>query len=121
MEVLDRHDVEVAIAVDVAHHMALQAFGVVSTDVMPPKVSGTVVLQPVEGIVSEGVGARQVHVAVAIQVRGSHAEGIGVAVEDQVLGKSGRLSRQGRAETQRGQDKAEQNRSGAGRRSRTFH
>ena len=89
--------VEMSVAVHVTDGVALEAFGIVSTDEMSPKVPGPVVFQPVEGIVPEGVGTGQVQVAVAVQVRSRHAEGIGVIVENQVLGESGRLPRQGSA------------------------
>ncbi len=119
MEVLDRHHVQVAVAVHVADGVALQAFGVVSGDEMAPEVSGTVVLQPIEGIVSEGVRTGQVHVAVAVQVRRRDAEGIGVAVEDQVLGESGGVSRQGRAGNQGGQDEENRKSGGTGRKNQS--
>ena len=68
-----------------------QPLGIVPLDEMPREIPGPVVPEPVEGIVPEGVGAGQVHVAVAIQIAGGDAIGVGVTVLDQVLRESGRL------------------------------
>ena len=52
----------------------------------------------------EGVGAGQVHVAVAVQVTGSDSIGVGVTVLDQVLRESRRLRLQRFCQEDGGED-----------------
>ena len=52
-----------------------------------------VVLEPVQRVVSEGVGAGQVQVAVAVKIGSRDAKGVGVVILDQVLFKPQRSTR----------------------------
>ena len=91
MEVVDRDQVRPPIPVDVAEPVALEAAGAVLVhEGVAFEPAAAVVLEPVDVVVDAradrgAVGARQVEVAVAVQVGGGDAVDVGVVAGDQVL------------------------------------
>src|SRR5262249_50629980 len=84
--VLDDDHVRLAVAVDVADGVTLEPAFFVLLDEVTAEIALTIVFVPVKGII-DGIAADEIEITVAIEVRGGYAEGVAVAVGNQVLGE----------------------------------
>ena len=84
-EILDDHDVGMAVLVDVSNGMAFESLRVITLDKMFLKNCVSLVFVPVKTVVREGVGTSDVEVSVAVYVSSRDTKGIRVAGADQVF------------------------------------
>ena len=85
------YQIDTPVLVDVRQPVPfVTALPVFAGDGMAPKLAGSVVLVPVEGVVDAGslgpaIGTGEIQVAVAVQVGRGHGVGVGVIVGDEVF------------------------------------
>jgi len=92
-QILDDDHIQITVAIDIADHVSFESFWVVGLNVVFAKTPLTVVLEEIQRVVRSVVGARQIQIAVFIEVRSGNAVSVCVLVGDEMFRKSDWASR----------------------------